>query len=88
MGMILESSSLQATFLKGAKGKWELRAAPLPAFAGHTPVPTNSGVALYTFAKDPAKQRAAWELIEYLTGNEAFTTIAKGIGYLPLRTGW
>ncbi|OPX16538.1 ABC transporter substrate-binding protein [Gordonia sp. i37] len=87
MGMILESSSLQATFLKGAKGKWELRAAPLPAFAGHTPVPTNSGVALYTFAKDPAKQRAAWELIEYLTGNEAFTTIAKGIGYLPLRTG-
>lgn len=87
MGMILESSSLQATFIKGAANKWDLRAAKLPAFAGRAPVPTNSGVALYAFAKDPAKQRAAWELIKYLTGNEAFTTIAKGIGYLPLRTG-
>ncbi|MCR8898907.1 ABC transporter substrate-binding protein [Gordonia sp. GONU] len=87
MGMILESSSMQATFLGGAKDKWELRAAQMPAFGGHPTVPTNSGVALYIFAKDPAKQRAAWELIRYLTGNDAFTTIAKGIGYLPLRTG-
>ena len=87
MGMILESSSLQATFLKGAQGKWDLKATGLPAFPGHDPVPTNSGVALYTFAEEPAKQRAAWELIKYLTGNDAFTTIAKGIGYLPLRTG-
>lgn len=87
MGMILESSSMQSTFLKGASGKWELRAAPMPAFGEQPTVPTNSGVALYAFAKDPAKQRAAWQLIQYLTGNEAFTTIAKGIGYLPLRTG-
>ncbi|MDF0529502.1 ABC transporter substrate-binding protein [Tsukamurella sp. 8F] len=86
-GMLLESSSLQSTFMKGAAGKWDLRAAKMPGFGSAPAVPTNSGVALFVFSKDAAKQRAAWELIQFLTSNEAFTTIAKGIGYLPLRTG-
>jgi len=31
------------------------------------------------------KQRAAWELMKFLTSNEAYTTITSQIGYLPLR---
>jgi multiple sugar transport system substrate-binding protein len=88
MGMLLESSSQQGTFLKGAKGgNWTLQAAPLPGFTGHQAVPTNSGAALFVFAKDPAKQRAAWDLIKFLTSAQAYDLITSKIGYLPLRLG-
>lgn len=88
LGMMLESSSLQGTFLQGAQsGKWTLQAAPLPSFTGHAAVPTNSGAALFVFAKDPAKQRAAWDLITFLTSPQAYDLITSKIGYLPLRSG-
>ncbi|MFJ8815233.1 ABC transporter substrate-binding protein [Amycolatopsis thermoflava] len=87
IGMILETSAIQATFIKGAKDKWDLRATTMPAFGGKPAVATNSGASLFVFSQDPAKQRAAWELIRFLTSEEAYTTIASKIGYLPLRTG-
>lgn len=87
MGMILESSSLQSNFEKAAKGKWDLRAAPMPGFGDKATVPTNSGASLFVLSNDPAKQRASWELIKFLTGPEAYTAISSKIGYLPLRTG-
>ena len=87
MGMILETSAIQGTFIKGAQGKWDLRATTMPSFGSKPVVPTNSGASLFTFASDPAKQRASWELIEFLTSEESYTAISKGIGYLPLRTG-
>lgn len=87
MGMILESSALQGTFIKGAKDKWDLRATTMPSFGSKPVVPTNSGASLFTFASDPAKQRASWELIKFLASEESYTAISKGIGYLPLRTG-
>lgn len=86
LGMMLESSSQQGTFAKGAQGgNWDLRAAALPSFGGHTAVPTNSGAALFVFANDPAKQRAAWELVKFLTSPAAFDLITSKIGYLSLR---
>ncbi|PRX51393.1 carbohydrate ABC transporter substrate-binding protein (CUT1 family) [Prauserella shujinwangii] len=87
LGMILESSAIQGMFLQGAGDAWELGAAAMPSFEGKQAVPTNSGAALFVFAQDPAKQRAAWELIKFLTSERAYTTIATKIGYLPLRTG-
>ncbi|MCZ4519884.1 ABC transporter substrate-binding protein [Rhodococcus ruber] len=87
MGMILETSAIQGTFIKGAKDKWDLRATTMPSFDSKPLVPTNSGASLFTFASDPAKQRASWELIEFLTSEESYIAISKGIGYLPLRTG-
>ncbi len=67
MGMILETSAIQGTFTKGAKDKWDLRATTMPTFNGKPAVPTNSAASLFTFASDPAKQRASWELIKFLT---------------------
>ncbi len=87
MGMILETSAIQGTFVKGAKDKWDLRAAKMPSFDSKPTVPTNSGASLYVLSNDPAKQRAAWELIKFLTSEEAYVKISSGIGYLPLRTG-
>ncbi|MGY2060488.1 ABC transporter substrate-binding protein, partial [Nocardia gipuzkoensis] len=70
----------------GAKDRWELRSAAMPAFGTLPTVPTNPGAGLHILSDDPAKQRAAWELIEFLTSEVAYTRIAEGIGYLPLRT--
>jgi multiple sugar transport system substrate-binding protein len=87
LGMFLQTSAVQSALIAAAKGKFELRAAPMPAFDGHDAVPTNSGSALFSFSKDPAKQAAAWELIKFMTSNVAYTKITSGIGYLPLRVG-
>ncbi|MEU7141840.1 ABC transporter substrate-binding protein [Nocardia sp. NPDC046473] len=87
IGMILETSAIQGTFTTGAKDKWDLRAAPMPSYASKPPIPTNSGASLHILSNDPAKQRASWELIKFLTSEDAYTKIAQGIGYLPLRTG-
>ncbi|MEU0539815.1 ABC transporter substrate-binding protein [Nocardia sp. NPDC005978] len=87
VGMILETSAIQGTFVTGAKDKWELRSAAMPRFGDRPAVPTNSGAGLHILAEDPAKQRAAWELIKFLTSESAYTTISEKIGYLPLRTG-
>ncbi|WP_131770633.1 ABC transporter substrate-binding protein [Candidatus Protofrankia californiensis] len=90
IGMILETSAAEATFRKGAtttNPQWDLRAGLQPSFDGKKVEPTNSGAALLMFAKDPAKQRAAWELIKFLTSDEGYTQITSKIGYLPLRTG-
>jgi multiple sugar transport system substrate-binding protein len=57
----------------------------MPAFGEKPTAPTNSGSALFVFSKDPAKQRAAYELLKFLTSKQAYTVITSKIGYLPLR---
>ena len=59
----------------------------MPSFGDKPVVPTNSGASLFIFSQDPAKQRASWELIKFLTSEQAYVKISSGIGYLPLRTG-
>jgi multiple sugar transport system substrate-binding protein len=86
LGMVLTTSALQRGFLAASEGAFELRATGMPGF-GDTPAsPTNSGSALFVLATDPAEQAASWELIKFLTGPEAQTTITEGIGYVPLRS--
>ncbi|MCM3886804.1 ABC transporter substrate-binding protein [Frankia sp. R82] len=88
IGMLLETSAIQATLVKGAKGgNWDIRSAKMPAFGTKPTVPTNSGASLFVLSKDPAKQRASWDLIKFLTSEAAYTEISQKIGYLPLRTG-
>ncbi|MGW4125386.1 ABC transporter substrate-binding protein [Nocardia sp. NPDC004711] len=86
IGMILETSAIQGTFVAGAKDKWDLRSAAMPRFGDKAPVPTNSGAGLHILTSDPAKQRAGWELIKFLTSEQSYTKIAQNIGYLPLRS--
>ncbi|MFW0783455.1 ABC transporter substrate-binding protein [Gordonia sp. CPCC 206044] len=85
LGMLLTSAALQNSILTSSEGKWQAAAAPMPGFGNAPAVPTNSGSALFILAKDPAKQRAAWELIKFLTSPESETTITENIGYVPLR---
>lgn len=88
VSMILITSALQGGFMQAAEaGGWKLDAAPMPAFDGQEAVPTNSGSALFVLSDDPAKQRAGWELIKFMTSDRAYELISSQIGYLPLRTG-
>ncbi|MFD1814498.1 ABC transporter substrate-binding protein [Rhodococcus gannanensis] len=85
--LTLTTSAYQGAFINAAKtGGWNLQTAAMPAFEGHEAVPTNSGSGLFVFSQDPAKQRASWELIKFMTSDHAYTEISSKIGYLPLRT--
>ncbi|MBF9235259.1 ABC transporter substrate-binding protein [Microvirga alba] len=85
LGMFLYTSAVQSSLLKSAKGKFDLRVAAMPGFGEKPTRPTNSGSALFVFSKDPAKRRAAYELLKFLTSKQAYTVITTKIGYLPLR---
>ncbi|MFN0070261.1 MAG: ABC transporter substrate-binding protein [Chloroflexota bacterium] len=87
LGMLLTTSANQSSLLTAAKGKFEVGATGMPGFGSKQPVPVNSGSSVAMLATDPAKQRASWELMKFLTSERAFTIITSEIGYLPLRTG-
>ncbi|MCA4135272.1 ABC transporter substrate-binding protein [Arthrobacter sp. M4] len=85
--MQLTTSALQGMFMSSsAKAGWTLKAAGMPGFGDKPSVPTNSGSALFILGQDPAKQRASWELIKFMTSDHAYEQISSKIGYLPLRT--
>lgn len=85
VGMYLQTSAVQGYLVKGATGNFDLRASTMPRF-GHKAVrPNNSGSALVIMSADPLKQRAAWELMKFMTSRHAYTVITSEIGYLPLR---
>ncbi|MET0437958.1 MAG: ABC transporter substrate-binding protein [Devosia sp.] len=86
MAMYLQTSALQGALVAGATGKYDLRATTMPAFGDKPTRPNNSGSALTIHAADPLKQRAAWELMKFLTSKHGYTVITSEIGYLPLRT--
>lgn len=87
VGMYLQTSAVQSALLAASAGKWELRTAMMPSFGDKPAKPTNSGSALFILSNDPQKQRAAWELMKYLTSEHGYAIIQSKIGYLPLRPG-
>lgn len=86
LGMYLQTSALQSAMLAGSKDKFVLKASTMPQFGDKPTRPNNSGSALVIFTADPLKQRAAWELMKFLTSKHGYTVITSEIGYLPLRT--
>lgn len=83
--MYLQTSAVQGYLLRGAEGNFELRATTMPRFGDKPAAPSNSGSSLAIHASDPVKQRAAWELMKFLTSERGYTIITSEIGYLPLR---
>ncbi len=87
LGMFLYTSAVLNRLEEASAGNFELGLAPMPAFGDKPTAPTNSGSAIFMFSQDPVKQRAAWELMRFLTSDEAYSIITSKIGYLPLRPG-
>jgi multiple sugar transport system substrate-binding protein len=86
LGMLVTTGGGLLTLDAAAKGKFTLQVAPLPAFDNLPARPTFSGSGLTIVAKDPAKAKAAWKFVQFLTNDESFKLIASQMGYLPLRT--
>lgn len=85
LGMVVTSTAVLAALDAAAGGKFPVLTATFPAFGDKPARPTYSGAGLVVLAKDPAKQRAAWTFVKFLTSARAYTTITPKIGYLPLR---
>lgn len=87
LGIYLQTSALQSSLIEASEGAWELRSTGMPSFGTNDPVPVNSGAGLAMLTTDPAEQAAVWELMKYLTSEEAMQVITTEMGYLPLRPG-
>jgi len=75
------STSNLGGVMKEVGNRFEVRTARFPiAPAGR--LPAGGNVAMM-FAKDPAKQKAAWEYIKFATGPLGATTMVKATGYFP-----
>jgi multiple sugar transport system substrate-binding protein len=85
LGMLVTSTALLASAESAAAGKFDLRTAAMPGFAGKQQHTTFSGAGLIVLAKDAAHRQAAWQFIKFLTSEQGFTIITSKIGYLPLR---
>ena len=85
LGMLVTSTALLAGVEAAAQGKFDLRTAAMPGFAGKPARTTFSGAGLVVLARDKAHQQAAWQFIKFLTSAQGFTIITSKIGYLPLR---
>ncbi len=86
LGFYLQTSALHFGMSNAAEGAgWELRAAPMPQFGDLPTVPVNSGSALFILSDDPARQRASWEFLKFVTSERGYTIITSQMGYLTLR---
>jgi multiple sugar transport system substrate-binding protein len=83
MGIWAHSTSRLGAATKQIGERFELRTGPFPLPAGAAArLPAGGNVAMM-FAKDPAKQAAAWEYIKFATGPIGATIMVKGTGYFP-----
>lgn len=83
LGIWSHSTSRLGGVTKQVAGQFELRTAAFPRPAGdQARLPAGGNVAMM-HAKDPAKQKAAWEYIKFATGPVGATIMVKGTGYFP-----
>ena len=83
LGIWAHSTSRLGGVTKQTQGVFALRTARFPLGAGAASrLPAGGNVAMM-LAKDPAKQKAAWEYIKFATGPVGATIMVKGTGYFP-----
>ena len=85
LALFLNSTALLYAAEAAASGKYELRTTGEPSFGTQTVHPVNSGSGLFVFATDSARQRAAWEFLNFAASQRGFTIITSMIGYVPQR---
>jgi multiple sugar transport system substrate-binding protein len=64
-------------------GKFQMKAVPWPILSENGRVPAG-GRTVMIYAKDPSKQKAAWEYVKFLTGAVGQTILVKGVGAVPV----
>lgn len=80
MGMFLTSTSRLNTLQKQAGGKFALKTWTYPGLTpGVSKLPAGGNVGMIT-AKDPEKQKAAWEFLKFVSGAEGGAIMVKTTG--------
>ncbi|MFW6274032.1 MAG: ABC transporter substrate-binding protein [Halanaerobium sp.] len=85
LGMYLKTSGALQNFAESSD--FDFRTAQFPSWGDKQRRLASGGNALFIFAQDEEKQRAAYEFIKFLGSKEAQTIWVKGTGYLPLVKG-
>jgi multiple sugar transport system substrate-binding protein len=84
MGILVASSSRIAQVTDSAKGRFEVRVTGFPrAQNGRVP---GGGAAAMIHAKDPDRQKAAWEFVKFATGPVGAVEVVLRSGYIPGNT--
>lgn len=85
VGVFASYSAALGQIEKQAADKFEIKAAPWPIPTENGRVPAGGRV-LMIFAKDTAKQSAAWEYAKFLTGPLGQTILVKNVGAVPVNS--
>lgn len=85
LGMLVTSSERAPSLATAAKGKFTLLAGAFPGFGTQPARPTYDGSGLVVLTRVAARQQAAWQFVQFLTGEQSATTLTTKLGSLPLR---
>lgn len=81
LGMWIDSSFQRVNTPQQVK--FGVRMAPIPTPEGTVPKVAAGGNGAMIFSKDPAKQKAAWQFIRWMTEEDASRIVADKSGYTP-----
>jgi multiple sugar transport system substrate-binding protein len=82
IGIFVTMSSVILRLEEAAGGRFEVLSMPLPLEGHEAKVPAAGPVAVM-LARDPARQREAFELMKFACGTRGQTLLAQGSGYAP-----
>jgi multiple sugar transport system substrate-binding protein len=85
MGISMQSTAQLARYNREIGGRFPLVCGRYPRSAASARVPAGGNVAMI-FAKDKAKQAAAWEFIKFACGPVGATMMVNATGYMPATT--
>jgi multiple sugar transport system substrate-binding protein len=85
MAVFSSSTSRLSGLEKQIGDRFKLVTGFFPIYGENGRVPAGGNVAMM-FAKDPARQKAAWEYIKFVTGPAGAVVMTKNTGYFPANT--
>lgn len=85
LGISMQSTAQLGRYNREIGSRFRLVCGRYPLSAGNARLPAGGNVAMM-FAKDPARQKAAWEFIKFATGPQGATMMVNATGYMPATT--
>lgn len=83
LGFYITSPSAVSSFIQTVGNRFAMRTAPYPVTDKANGRLPSGGNAATILAKDPDKQKLAWEFVKFVTGPESEAQVAQATGYMP-----
>lgn len=85
LGIMMESTAQLARVTRESGGRFAVKTGRFPLAHPDGRLPVGGNVAMI-LAREPAKQRAAWEYIKFACGPQGATLMVQNTGYMPATT--